>query len=102
MIMKYQGDIIGDIPAPQHDTAQYRQALEHCHFDKALDEVWAQVRGLNQYIDEEKPWQIAKTDDADHLREVLAYQSSNLLEIAELLEPFMPHTALKIQNVFKE
>lgn len=102
MIMKYQDGIIGDIPAPQHDTALYRQALEHCRFDQALDEVWAQVRGLNQYIDEEKPWLIAKEGDADHLREVLAYQSSNLLEIADMLEPFMPTTALKIRNVFKE
>ncbi len=100
MIMKYQEGLIGDIPAPAHDTAQYRQALEHCQFDRALDEVWNQVRGLNQYIDQEKPWTIAKDGDADHLREVLAYQASALLQIAGLLEPFMPGTALKIRNTF--
>lgn len=101
MIMKYQKGVIGDIPPAEHDLAKYRIALEHCQFDRALDEVWDQVRGLNQYIDEVKPWQIAKEGDEEHLREVLAYQTSNLLEIAELLEPFMPATALKIRNTFE-
>jgi methionyl-tRNA synthetase len=101
MIIKYQKGVIGDIPPAEHDLAQYAVALEKCQFDRALDEVWQQVRGLNQYIDEVKPWQIAKKEEeADHLREVLAYQVSNLLEIAELLEPFMPDTAVKIRNVF--
>ncbi len=101
MIMQYQNGLIGNIPPAEHDTAQYRIALEHCRFDRALDEVWEQVRGLNQYIDETKPWQIHKTGDADHLREVLAYQVSCLLEVADLLQPFMPETALKIKQVFE-
>jgi methionyl-tRNA synthetase len=106
MIMKYQNGIIGDIPAAEHDIAQYIEALKQCHFDRALDEVWEQVRGLNQYIDEAKPWVIANPKkgerDDEHLREVLAYQCSCLLEIADLLEPFMPDTALKIHNIFAE
>jgi methionyl-tRNA synthetase len=102
MIEKYQKGIIGDIPEPQHDVAQYEQALDDCRFDRALDEVWEQVRGLNQYIDEEKPWMIAKEEDSDHLREVLAYQVGSLMEIAQLLEPFLPETAAKIEAVFSE
>src|SRR5581483_11408024 len=76
------------------------EAIEQCRFDRALDAIWEQVRGLNQYIDETKPWEIAKSDDKDHLREVLAYQASCLLEIADLLEPFLPETAVKIRTVF--
>lgn len=102
MIIKYQAGIIGDIPPAEHDIAQYLAALKVCRFDRALDEVWEQVRGLNQYIDQEKPWEIAKQNDDDHLREVLAYQVSNLLEIADLLVPFMPETSTKIKNVFDE
>ncbi len=100
MIMRYQNGLIGDIPPAQHDTAPIHEAIEQCRFDRALDEIWEQVRGLNQYIDETKPWEIAKTDDKGHLREVLAYQASSLLEIADLLEPFLPETAVKIRNVF--
>jgi hypothetical protein len=45
---------------------------------------------------------IAKEGDAPHLQEVLAQQASDLLQIADLLEPFMPDTAVKIRNVFSE
>lgn len=102
MIHKYQEGLIGNIPPAEHDIAQYAEALQNCRFDRALDEVWDQVRGLNQYIDIEKPWIIAKEGDDDHLREVLAYLVSALLQIAGLLEPFMPETAAKIQSLFKE
>lgn len=102
MILKYQQGLIGDIPPSRHDTAQYEKAIEDCKFDRALDEVWEQVRGLNQYIDEEKPWKLAKDNEQEHLQEVLAYQASCLMEIADLLEPFMPETAVKIRHVFEE
>lgn len=101
MVQKYQNGLIGDIPAGEHDTGAYNEAIAACKFDRALDEVWQQVRGLNQFIDTEKPWEIAKTGDADHLREVLASQVSDLLEIADLLEPFLPATAHKIKAVFE-
>ncbi len=102
MIDKYQGGIVGDIPEAEHDTGHIQESIEACRFDRALDQIWEQVRGLNQYIDEEKPWTIAKSNDMDHLREVLAYQVSCLLEIADLLEPFLPDTAAKIQGIFRE
>lgn len=102
MITKYQNGIIGEIPEASHDSAPIGVAIEDCRFDKALDLIWDQVRGLNQYIDEEKPWMIAKNNDEDHLRDVLAYQASCLLEIAELLRPFLPQTAEKIRDVFVE
>lgn len=100
MIQRYQNGLIGDMPPSEHDTAEYLQALESCRFDYALDKVWEQIRGLNQYIDEEKPWTIAKAGDQEHLREVLAYQCSCLLEIADMLEPFLPGTTNKIRAIF--
>lgn len=100
MVKQYQRGLIGDIPEPGHDIAQYQEAIEDCRFSKALDEIWEQVNGLNQYIEEAKPWEIVKTQDDKHLREVLAYMVASLLEIATLLLPFMPDTAAKIQAVF--
>ncbi len=102
MVIKYQEGVIGDIPPAEHDSARYHEAIQDCRFDKALESVWEQVRGLNQYIEEEKPWQVAKEDDKEHLSEVLAYLCSALLEIADLLLPFMPETSVKITNVFAE
>jgi methionyl-tRNA synthetase len=102
MVTKYQDGVIGEIPEGDHDAGRYHEALAQCKFDVALEDVWDQVRGLNQYIEEEKPWQIAKEDDPDHLREVLAYMCSNLLEIAELLQPFLPEASGKIEKIFSE
>lgn len=101
MLQKYQDGVIGNIPEAEHDIGAYEEAIVACRFDRALDEVWEQIRGLNQYIDLEKPWEIAKNKDDEHLREVLAQQVSDLLEIADLLEPFLPGTAAKIKGVFE-
>lgn len=100
LIVKHQQGMIGEIPPPEHDQGPYHDLITRCRFDQAIEEVWDQVRGLNQYIDEEKPWEIAKAGDSVHLREVLAYQVGSLLGIAELLAPFLPETALKIKSIF--
>lgn len=102
MIQKYQGGMIGPVPAPEHDMGAYEEAIDQCKFDRALDSVWEQVRGLNQLIDIEKPWEIAKSGDEDHLREVLAGLVSDLLQIAVMLEPFLPETAKKLHGMFNE
>ena len=102
MIRKYQDGIIGDIPDSEHDGTRYHEHLANFRFDLTLEVTWEQIRGLNQYIEEVKPWQIAKEDDKEHLQEVLATMCSDLLEIADLLQPFMPDTTEKIRSVFSD
>ena len=102
MITKYQDNVIGNIPISEHDMTAFFRAIEDCRFDRALDEVWERVRALNQYIDEMKPWDIAKKKDTAHLQEVLAYQVGSLLDIATLLEPFMPRTSVAIKHIFAD
>lgn len=102
MIEQFLNGQIGDIPPSEHDVALYEQALKDCRFDKAIEQVYDMIKGLNQYIDQEKPWQIAKTNDTEHLREVLAYQASSLLQIADLLTPLLPDTAEKIKIAFNQ
>lgn len=102
MIDKYQKGLIGDMPPASHDAAPYHQAVKECRFDRAMDEIWDQIRGLNQYIEEQKPWQIAKDGDNEHLSHVLAYLAGSLLEIADLLAPFLPDTAQAIRNIFSD
>lgn len=102
MVQKYQTGLVGDIPEVGHDIGPYQRAMAECRFDRALDEVFERVKGVNQYIDEEEPWKLAKEDDPDHLREVLAFTVASLLEIASMLEPFMPETSAKIKAVFND
>lgn len=101
MLNRYQKGLIGDIPNSKHDTGPYHEAIGEFRFDKALDYTWSLIRGINQYIDAEKPWALAKTD-AEHLREVLAYTVSSILQIADMLAPFTPSTSTKIIKTFGE
>lgn len=105
MITRYQAGVIGDSPAAEHDMEPYRQAMRDLRFDQALDEVWLMVRALNQFIEEVKPWEIAKQRDKDpdaepHLAEVLQHSVSTLLQISDLIVPFMPSTSEKIRATF--
>lgn len=101
MIHKYFNGVIGETAPATHDTGEYHQALAQCRFDRALEEVWEQVRGLNQYIDTEKPWEIAKNGDNEHLKDVLSYSANCLLEISEMLEPLLPTTSIAIKGCFE-
>ncbi len=102
MINSYEGGVIGNLPESMHDIAPYHDFFEDYRFDLALDYVWTLVRGLNQYIEEEKPWQIAKTEDKEHLQVILAYVVSSLLQVADLIQPVLPHTSAEIIKTFGE
>ncbi len=102
MIIKYQDGAIGDITGDEHDEGPYHEAMEEMRFDRALEFVWRQVHGLNQYIDTEKPWQLAKEQDPEHLRAVLAYGVGGLLQISRLLEPFLPTSSKAIRTIFEQ
>jgi methionyl-tRNA synthetase len=99
MIVKYQKGVIGDLPPHSHDTQPYSEAMTDLRFDKALAEVWLLIRGLNQFLEEEKPWQLAKSDTAQ-LAEVLHHAVADLVQVATLIMPFMPKTAEKIAATF--
>lgn len=105
MIGRYQAGVVGEIPPAEHDPEPYRQAMNQLKFDQAIDELWVSVRALNQYIDEVKPWEIAKQRDKDpdaepHLAEVLSHAVGTLIEVADMLAPFMPDTAQAIHDTF--
>ena len=99
MVKTYQAGVIGDISSSIHDVVPYHEALDACRFDRALDFVWEKIQELNRYLEVEQPWQLAKTDK-DHLREVLSYASSVLLQVADLLAPFLPTSSDFIKSVF--
>lgn len=100
MVERFLGGRLESNVQSEHDDGAYHQAISEYRFDRALEEVWRQVKGINQYIDEEKPWQLAKDEDKEHLEEVLGTMVSGLLQAGRLLKPFMPDTADKIIGIF--
>lgn len=106
MVTRYQTGVIGEITKGEHDMSVYHEAMDSLDFNKAVDEVWSMVRSLNQYIENVKPWEIAKKVGKDaeaeaHLAEVLTYAVGALLQIGDLLVPFLPGTAENIHSIFE-
>lgn len=106
MLTRYQAGVIGDAPLGEHDMRMYHEAMMSLSFDKALDQVWLMIRSVNKYIDDVKPWEVARRKDEDpeadgHLTEILAHCTGNLLQIADLLVPFLPGTAKAIHTMFE-
>ena len=101
MSNRYLNGKIGEIPAHSHDVSSFEKAMSDLRFDKALEEVWLLVKGLNQFLEEEKPWVVAKTD-MDATSDMLHHAIADLLQVATLLLPFMPNTAQKIAATFAD
>lgn len=105
MLSRYQAGVIGDAPKGEHDMEPYRKAMSELQFNRALDETWVMIRALNQYLESVKPWEIAKQRETDpdaeaHLGEVLGHAVKTLLQVADLLTPFLPDTAAAIRATF--
>ena len=99
MIKQYQNSEIGQSLHSVHDATPYHDAMIELRFDKALEEVWLLIKGLNQYVDEEKPWAVAK-QDPDQLNKILTHAAGDILQIANLLQPFLPNTADRIIQIY--
>lgn len=107
MVNRYQAGVVGDSLKAEHDSQLYHDAMRELTFNKAVDEVWLMVRALNQYLEDVKPWEVAKTKDTDpeaesHLSEILSHAVGTLQQIATLLAPFLPQTSEAILKIFSE
>ncbi len=82
------------------DSSGYTNAINEYKFNEALFFIWQKITRVDQFINEEKPWVLAKTD-VDRCKSILAHCVDQIQEIAILLTPFMPETSEKIAEQFK-
>lgn len=68
--------------------------VDNFELDKALSEIFAFIDICNEFIQSKKPWE---TQD----KKVLFQLVEAIREIAIQLEPFIPESAQKIQEIFK-
>jgi methionyl-tRNA synthetase len=64
---------------------------------RALEAVWERLDAANQYIDGQKPWELAKRDPVA-LRRVLGHTCETLRVMTLFLSPFLPTTADRMWN----
>lgn len=81
----------------------YQEALEkQVRLDRALEDVWQEVTAANKLIDDTAPWKMAKDGKEAEVRALLNELANKVLDINELLVPFMPETAQKITRAFAQ
>ena len=71
--------------------------IKELKFDQALAEIAGEITKLNQYIDKNKPWKLAKSDK-EKLSEVLLFVHQSLSSLVLPLSYFMPETAEKMKK----
>ena len=82
------------------DTENYDTAFEEFRLNDAIALVWERIGELDKFVEEEKPWELIKKED-HKIKSVLDHLTDGILEIAELLKPFLPETAEKIEKQFE-
>ncbi|MBI2411139.1 MAG: methionine--tRNA ligase [Candidatus Kerfeldbacteria bacterium] len=104
MVEKYFDGKLEAIPAiekfGESQKTAYHEAFAQLAFHAALDAVWSVVDSANEYIEQQKPWVLAKSDH-QQLQIVLQHLLFCLELIAEWLVPFMPETAAVITNAIE-
>lgn len=70
-----------------------KKLLENLELDKALNEIFAFIDELNEYVQQKKPWET-------HDKKVLYQVVNGIKDITILLSPFMPETSKKIAETF--
>lgn len=74
--------------------------LKNLEINKALEYIWDIVKKDNKYIEDNKPWELAKSD-MKKFKEVMGKLVSDLHLIAQLLAPFLPETSEKIRKALE-
>ena len=75
---------------------KYEEAMEKMEFSVALTNIWQLVSRTNKFIDETKPWVLAKEEKTEELGSVMAHLAESLRITAVLLQPFLTQTPKKI------
>lgn len=77
-----------------------RKEMEVCNISRVLESIWEQVRLANKLIDDEKPWELAKSD-TERFKGVMITLLGSLHTLGQMLVPFMPETSEKIARALE-
>src|SRR5206468_11102438 len=80
-------------------TEDYRAHVEACALHAALASAWACIQTANRYIEENKPWELAKRPrERERLRAVLRNLLEVLRHVSVMVYPAMPSKAKEMRR----
>ncbi len=74
--------------------------IDNFDLDKVLENIWKIVAEDNKYIEDNKPWELAKNDKVK-FEAVMQKLLDDLYLISQMLIPFLPETAKKIKQALE-
>jgi methionyl-tRNA synthetase len=109
MIVKYLG---GEVPAGSFDDGselygeisegleRYRDYMEKMRFSRALTGFWPVIQRANSYIEENRPWELAREDGSrERLEEIFRQLLAVLICAGTVLTPFLPENMEKMLDI---
>ena len=80
-------------------VADYRRHMDDYSFDEGLAAIWRSVQNANRFIEERKPWALAKAGDTATLAATMRALLEVLRVCSVLTQPFMPEKAREMRKV---
>jgi len=71
-------------------------------FSSALEKIWELINMANKYIEDTKPWNLAKENQQDELKGFICLLVDVIRSVAGNIAPFIPQTAASIQEQLGE
>ena len=110
MIDRYRDGIVPDSSIDPELARDFEGApericdlLDRAELTQALEEAWKLVRRLNRYVEETRPWDLAKDDaESGRLDQVLYTLAEGLRVTTLLLLPYLPASAEKLLDALAE
>ena len=105
MIARYRDGALPEAPDDQSELAAAAKtlhedvpaALDRFDITGALETIWDYVRGLNRYVEQTKPWELAKDPAREGDLDRALFELADGLRIAAVaLSPYLPETASSI------
>jgi methionyl-tRNA synthetase len=82
---------------------RFRDLLDRAELTQALEEAWRLVRRLNRFVEETRPWELARDEaDPERLDEVLYNLVEGLRVTTLMLHPYLPRTSRILLEAIEE
>jgi len=86
-------------PEFNETSKNFTASMGHYHFNESLQILWEKVKACDERLSQTTPW---KMTDKKEIEAVLKPLAQTILNLAYLLQSFIPEAAGKISNQFSE
>ena len=96
MIKRYGVAVKSEKIKVKGDLEIIGKLTEELKFQEALTEIWKEIASVNKSIAESEPWKLEKEERKEDLDLFLKKCYGRILQIADLVDPYLPETSRKI------